>query len=392
MKKYLYILIIFAFICCKKKIITTNSNKKEIELIKIDDYEKTGKSLVDFVSDFSFLTLKNIPFTDFISNVNKVIFNDNLIYILDSGKSNLLVFDIEGNYIKKIGNRGNGPGEYNSINDFVINKDRKEITILDSEKISLLKYSIDGKYLDIIKFSNFFPKKLELINNSNYILYTSYSNSEFFDLVYTDLNGKITGYGFKYPENIDAISFAFTGGIEKINNSVLYSASTSSHIFEIDKNFISTMKYKIEFDTDTWPESKKFELHKFDREVRRMNLTFLQNNFYENNNILHFNFTEKRFIKKGYYDLKSKKIYITDSFNNDGIPLFFNNICGLKDEKIIGSFNPQYFNGISERYPDFKTNLNKLDSSLFNELDKKLDTVNTESNPILIIYKFRFNE
>lgn len=389
MKKYLHAIIIFTFICCKQKVITINSNQEEAILIKINNHQKTGKSLVDFVSDFSFLTLKNIPFAEFISNVNKVIYNDNLIYILDSGKSNLLVFDIEGNYIKKIGNRGNGPGEYNSIHDFVINKESKKITILDSDKISLLKYNLDGDFLKKIKFSNFFPKKIELINNANYILYTSYSSNEFFDLVYTDLNGKITGYGFKYPKNIDPISFAFTGGVRNSNKSILYSASTSSQIYQIDENFNSKIKYKVEFESNSWPESKKFELHKFDREVRRMNLSFLQNNFYENNEILHFKFTDKKFIKNGYYDLKSKKVYNTDSFNRDGIPLFFNNISGFKNGYLIGSFNPQYFNGISERYPDFKSNLIKLDSVLFNELDKKSDT---ESNPILIIYNFSFNE
>jgi hypothetical protein len=45
---------------------------------------------------------------------------DSIIFVCDNDK--LLKFDTAGRFIKQIGIKGNGPGEYPSINDFSVDK------------------------------------------------------------------------------------------------------------------------------------------------------------------------------------------------------------------------------------------------------------------------------
>lgn len=50
---------------------------------------------------------------------------DSIIYILDTKSCRLMTFDMEGRYLRDIGKRGNGNGEYISLSDFSIDHKNK---------------------------------------------------------------------------------------------------------------------------------------------------------------------------------------------------------------------------------------------------------------------------
>ncbi|MDR2026154.1 MAG: 6-bladed beta-propeller [Prevotellaceae bacterium] len=63
----------------------------------------------------------------------------------------LLVFDKNGKFLRQIGKRGRGPGEYIQITDFCIDPERREIYLLDAGSRKVLKYSLDsGEYISSI--------------------------------------------------------------------------------------------------------------------------------------------------------------------------------------------------------------------------------------------------
>ena len=78
-----------------------------------------------------------------IGSVSKMRVYDNYILILDRliAKS-LFVFDKEGHFIRKIGNIGQGPGEFARPYDFTIDKENKTIYILDGSLQRINKYDI----------------------------------------------------------------------------------------------------------------------------------------------------------------------------------------------------------------------------------------------------------
>jgi hypothetical protein len=82
----------------------------------------------------------------------KVMIEDNKIFILDRKDNRLKVFSEQGDFLFKIGCQGQGPGEYTELRDFCFNLERNEIFILDFKKI--LSYDIKtGKFIKKIELN-----------------------------------------------------------------------------------------------------------------------------------------------------------------------------------------------------------------------------------------------
>jgi len=62
--------------------------------------------------------------------------------------SGLYQFDLNGNYIRSIGQKLQGPGDFgNNINDFLIDRNKKEIIINALNVFKLIHYDLDGNFL-----------------------------------------------------------------------------------------------------------------------------------------------------------------------------------------------------------------------------------------------------
>ncbi|PID26431.1 MAG: hypothetical protein CR982_10340 [Candidatus Cloacimonadota bacterium] len=66
-------------------------------------------------------------------------------YLLEVAKAKIHKFDREGNYIKTLGNQGQGPGEFYCAYDIIINNDT--IYIPDSQQNKVVKYNLDGNFI-----------------------------------------------------------------------------------------------------------------------------------------------------------------------------------------------------------------------------------------------------
>src|SRR5690606_7404266 len=87
-----------------------------------------------------------------IGNVNKVLATDDNILILDNRSANSVFnFDHFGKYLGKINGQGNGPSEYNFLEDMDLDSDGN-LYLLDLRKGDILKFLIDGKFIKKQKF------------------------------------------------------------------------------------------------------------------------------------------------------------------------------------------------------------------------------------------------
>ncbi len=79
-----------------------------------------------------------------VGEVRKVIKSDNFIFIFDTNCT-LKQFDLKGKYLRTIGRKGHGLGEYGgALTDFTINQKEKEIYINAIDK--LLVHDFDGNF------------------------------------------------------------------------------------------------------------------------------------------------------------------------------------------------------------------------------------------------------
>lgn len=88
-----------------------------------------------------------------LKRVNKIQILGESIYILDKNRG-LFLFNLEGKFVKQIGSKGVGPGEYVMPADFSIDAKSGDVYILDRKPQLVLNYTADGEYAKSIKLQN----------------------------------------------------------------------------------------------------------------------------------------------------------------------------------------------------------------------------------------------
>ncbi len=90
------------------------------------------------------------------------------IYFFDKKISQFFIFTLEGKFVRKFGNKGKGPNEFISVQDFLFDKYSNEFIVLTREK-KMLKFDLDGNLIGSLSLpSN--PYSLA-VNKSNFIAY-----------------------------------------------------------------------------------------------------------------------------------------------------------------------------------------------------------------------------
>jgi hypothetical protein len=121
--------------------------KKEITPIILEKLNIKEYSSIPNGKDNSFIYLESIP-NSAINEVNKLLFCDEKLIILDKRQKTLLVFGEDGRFISKIDNIGNGPDEYLQINDFCVSENTKSIfalVVAGIHKTMVHEYGLDGR-------------------------------------------------------------------------------------------------------------------------------------------------------------------------------------------------------------------------------------------------------
>ena len=81
-----------------------------------------------------------------INEIKKVEIDDSLIFIQDY-MQRLFLFQKDGRFVRKIGEKGGAENEYVTLFDFVLNRRQKQLYLVDSSKGKILIFNYDGNYL-----------------------------------------------------------------------------------------------------------------------------------------------------------------------------------------------------------------------------------------------------
>lgn len=147
----IFIIALFTLISCRDK---NNSNMRnnDIETISVFEHYSAKKLLSSFVDTIELIPLETTA-DNLIGEITRIVFHDKKYYIrstngMQNGK--LFVFDETGRFIRRIGKKGNGPGEYGDLYDFAITNDN-HIVIADYHR--LLHFDSEGRFLNSIKMN-----------------------------------------------------------------------------------------------------------------------------------------------------------------------------------------------------------------------------------------------
>lgn len=170
-KNILFILsMLFLFSGCKDK--SSNSAQGDSLIIPIDKQEAQPGSLSDYVASVKYIPLETQD-ENLIRHLTTVLFIDDKVVVADCLERQILLFDKNGKYLHKIGNRGKGPEEYITFKTVMVDEE-KRIIVYDSMGRKLVYYALDGKFLKAVTEVSDKALMRNIINlpNGNFLCYT----------------------------------------------------------------------------------------------------------------------------------------------------------------------------------------------------------------------------
>ena len=180
---------------------------------------------------------------------------DGYIYILDSRKAkSLFVFNMDGKFVRKIGRRGQGPGDYNQVHDFTLDTENRIIYLCDSY-LRVHKYQLDGTYLQTIKIQASGGRAC-FIQFYNGRLYSNYmggktSQDDYMLLEIDPNNGSILSRALPVKDNKGWNELFFSAHsrffMSRANNPPRYNQMFMDNIMSVGKDIKPYIKLKSKY-------------------------------------------------------------------------------------------------------------------------------------------------
>jgi hypothetical protein len=147
------------------------------EIIKIDLLEAFKKEkpvkLSDFIKSVEFIPLESTKESYFRYPYSYKI-GQKYVMVADGERAQVVLFDRTGKFIRTIGTKGKGPGELLEPREATMAPDEDFVYVADVGKSELLKYSIDGEFIKEISIkkilSNRYINGIRFINDKQFVL------------------------------------------------------------------------------------------------------------------------------------------------------------------------------------------------------------------------------
>lgn len=333
-----------------------------------------------------------------IGNINEFQVFEEFVYVLDrlSAKS-LFVFNMDGRFVRKIGNLGRGPGEYVQVIDFTLDTENRFIFLLDRGN-RVHKYLLDGTYVNSITIQ--MPSaNIAFIQYYRNRLYASVlawnSSKDDFMLLETDpIDGKIISralpltYNKGWGENLTTGHSFF---MSRLNDPPRFSQLFMDYIVTVGETITPYIELKSKSlftkkDIENLPANVRID-EKL-RAIQSASKIFDVHSFIENNDLIIFRCQNGSGVFfTVVFHKKTESVKLANYLNND---LIFRKDKG----GIFGKFVFSDTKGAYEIIPPIILN-RFLETIKNNEvvpgLDKldQLMKLNEESNPIILFYEFK---
>jgi hypothetical protein len=409
LKQSLIIFLLFLVSCKneKQQFYSSLGNKKtEHSHVLNSSYTKIGfPEIKEKLNISSILKISRIISLDMkgelLGTINNILFFKDKIIVFDRDVSNCAyLFDIQGGLISKIGNKGEGPSEYQKIEDVKYNEHNPSIDIWDSVSRKILKFSETGEFINEIAI-DIFAFRFAPLEENQYIFYQIEKNDP--DLAYHFITVDIV------QKKVIKKSFAFENGEEIVKffpddalnqncalNNFTYSSPHSNSIYSF-QNGQFNQKYFVDF-KDQIPQTEiNFNNHKSKDDYTKLifneRYCSLIHSFFENKSYLVFNYLYKgQFAHFLYNKEKEKAINFINPIDDIfGGALFFQPMSLSTNDEIGFIVDPFLLKEIIKKKADFS---NKTEESVAQNLKTQMplayqlyQKTNESSNPVIILLK-----
>jgi len=291
---------------------TNQEQSPEIDINKPNLGDKVLK-LSDIAGNIEYIPLETNK-NCLIKNINALELVGPYIYVSSPGQ--LLLFDTDGHFVRRIGSEGNGPGEYNAIADIAVDNVDSSVYLINILGKKIMHFSIDGEFLD--SFPLDFPvvaDNIELYDGNIYLSFSDMVNSpgdeskKVMLAAFTRSGNMIGKYGSTLPvrDNLRVNIMLPCEVLYTYDNALFVKEVRSDTLYRISEDEILDPRYVFNF------SESKMPLHEYSYESFTKHymggkyLYFLK--VLENQNNIFFTYKHNGDETHCIHDKISKKLY-----------------------------------------------------------------------------------
>jgi len=348
---------------------------------------KIDYKLSDIIDSITYIAVESI-IDNYITYLNANMLKISDKYIISenfAGGGDLVLFDRNGRFIRKIANRGQGPDEYNWINDIAIDEKNEIIYVLSLNK--LFKYNLEGVFkgiIDLTGVTDFVNRAHKIVINPSGQILVNFGNQTG-DLQYRclllDQNGNIINVLKNYlfytlDPNITA---RYPQGTYYIYNDQIHIKNICDTLFVLENNRFHP-KYIFK---STENQSNNITHLEFEEKINQFGF----GNVFETNSKVIFRFCLNKKWYDGYYDKNKGKAYSSASEINSNASII-NNMDG--NNKFSFLFTDYQYNDIiikcrSPEFIDKDVLKETLSHSKYIEIINMLDSLKSaDEDPVML--------
>lgn len=379
----------------------TQKENKQIENVPIVIPVKTisSDSIVKASTYFKNATVIPLETSDscLLTSLKKVIPYKNKLYVLDHrNQTGVFCFDMNGNLLKIIGNKGAGPQEHTSLDDFSVEEESGLIYLNNRDRQRILVFTEKGEYVKSIPTERYFDK-IEIFEDHLYLAKNN-DRADTYDLEIKDKSGKTLGRYFPSPIG----KYLPIPQLIKTNKGIYYYPNRAQDsiysifnsefrlFFYVDFGEYAIKRSEWEKITDAVYESS----HPFWQ-------TLLQNNYIGGfsptfifDKLIVFGFTyQMNGGWKSFYEMNTGKTSTVLSFVDDLSYVGFNQMVSQTDCQMICALEQPNLERTIESIRTFWVDHNYVTAEEAEKGSARLEILQNqlteESNPVVIIYDLK---
>lgn len=328
-----------------------------------------------------------------IGEIDKIICNDSLLYILDrSITKEVFIFTKNGKFVNKISRQGHGKYEYIQLWDIFFNKEKGELCLLSNYDQKILSFTPDGKkVLGVSKLPRMFDCVLP--TRDGYIGYMGNSvpnPSMPYNIWTMDKSFNLMDGFVPVAPQLRGRIYYGVNAMSKYKDVIYFKPEFDNNIYQIKDGKIS-LRYILNFGSKTVPD-----LSTIDRDVE-MGLTILGlntvsniYNYIETDDYILMNFVMDTQRWLGIYNKRkhTSEIAEIDAFYNDKYNIPFGTIKGMDQTAIYSAVR---YEGVYKMWLGHGRHVNyeKLYPNQVRNLRKLFPKLEEDGNPFVAIYSLK---
>lgn len=324
-----------------------------------------------------------------ISFISMVEIYKNRIYVMDNIiQDKVYIFDIDGKFVKVIGQKGSGPEEYTMLFGMTIDRENNMLITYDNLRRRFMYYTLNGEFLrSVLTPFSFYGEMM--VSSENYLLsVTNKSNRnthlkelEEYRIIFTNSLGDVVKGAFKYDDNKN-LSTAYSQ-LYRIGDELVFFPQYTNSIYTIHDSIIS-LRYRIDM-SNYYPYDLADVINVRSRkefDEIKASSTYLLPNMIETYDYLYFCVLNKNDHIYSFYNKKTGGIVSFKNIDYDGDCIFYPSISRMT------AYNNYFVSSMSaEVLKSIKSIRDNSYNKLSDDVALMIDSLNCDDNNVLVLFK-----